>query len=71
MKFGFDVHGVLDTHCEIYSAITAALVAAGHEVHVITGAVMSQELEDILKDSGVSYTHFFSIAQHHMDKGEN
>ena len=71
MKFGFDVHGVLDTHCDIYSAITAALVAAGHEVHVITGAVMSPELDNILKEAGVSYTHFFSIAQHHMDKGEN
>ncbi len=71
MKFGFDVHGVVDTHCDIYATITAALVAAGHEVHVITGAVMSPELEGILKDSGVTYTHFFSIAQFHMDKGDD
>lgn len=71
MKFGFDVHGVLDTHCDIYSAITSALVAAGHEVHVITGAVMSQKLDELLKKSGVTYTHFFSIAQYHMDKGED
>ena len=71
MKFGFDVHGVVDTHCDIYATITAALVAAGHEVHVITGAVMSHELEGILKESGVTYTNFFSIAQYHMDKGDN
>jgi len=71
MKFGFDVHGVVDTHSDVYAAISAALVVAGHEVHVITGAVMSPELDAILKKAGVTYTHFFSIAQHHMDKGED
>lgn len=71
MKFGFDVHGVVDTHCDVYAALSSALVAAGHEVHVITGAIMSPELDAILKKAGVNYTHFFSIAQYHMDKGED
>ena len=57
MKFGFDVHGVLDTHHEVYSTITAALVTAGHEVHVITGAVKTPELSEQLKVAGISYTH--------------
>ena len=69
MKFGFDVHGVLDTHHKVYSTITAALVAAGHEVHVITGAIQDEKLSQQLKDTGIVWTHWFSIAQYHMDIG--
>jgi len=71
MKFGFDVHGVLDTHNEVYSTITSALVAAGHEVHVITGAIQTPELTETLKLAGMSFTHWFSIAQYHIDKGDS
>lgn len=70
MKFGFDIHGVLDTHPEVYAAMTQALVAAGHEVHVITGAVWTQETDDQLKEFGIEWTHFFSITTYHEEKGE-
>jgi len=70
MKFGFDVHGVVDTHPEIYAAMTNALVAAGHEVHVITGAQAKPQLLEKLKSSGITWTHWFSIVQYHLDKGD-
>lgn len=69
MKFGFDVHGVLDTHTEVYAAITTALVEAGHEVHVITGEVYNETLGSKLRESGVAWTHWFSIAEYHIRKG--
>ncbi len=70
MKFGFDIHGVVDTHPEVYAAITKALEEAGHEVHVITGAQRTPELEFRLQDLGIRYTHWFSIVQYHLDKGD-
>jgi hypothetical protein len=70
MKFGFDIHGVLDTHPAVYSAMTQALVAAGHEVHVITGAVWNEEMGADLKSKGIVWTHFFSITTHHEEKGD-
>jgi len=68
MKFGFDVHGVLDTHTEVYGVITTALVEAGHEVHVITGEIYSDDLGSRLRANGVAWTHWFSITQYHIDE---
>ena len=70
MKFGFDIHGVLDTHPEVYAAMTQALVAAGHEVHVITGAVWTEAMEESLTSKGIEWTHFFSITTYHEEKGD-
>ena len=70
MKFGFDVHGVTDTYPEIYSALTGALVANGHEVHIITGALYTDELGDKLRKFNIRWTHWFSIVQYHLDLGD-
>lgn len=74
MKFGFDVHGVLDTHSELYAHLTTALAVTGHEIHVITGAQKTPELEEKLFSAanglGIKWTHWFSIVQHHLDKGD-
>ncbi len=68
VKFGFDVHGVIDKNPEFFGEFTKMLVAAGHEVHVITGARLRQ-VEPILKAAGVAYTHFFSIVENEEKKG--
>ena len=65
MKIGIDIHGVLDTNT--FSAEMAKLfVAAGHEVHIITGAQFSERVKakfsEMGIEEGVHYTHFFSIA---------
>jgi len=70
MKFGFDVHGVLDTHHEMYSALSIALMKEGHEVHVVTGAQQTPELEAKLKGYGIVWSHWFSIVQYHLDLGD-
>ena len=71
MKFGFDVHGVLDTHKEIYAAVTSSLLASGHEVHVITGKIQCEEETLMLKEAGIAFTHWFSVAEYHEKKGEH
>jgi hypothetical protein len=68
VKFGFDIHGVIDSNPELYSALTKALVAAGHEVHVITG-VRLPSVKDDLEKWDIDYTHFFSIYQQLLDQG--
>ena len=70
MKFGFDVHGVLDTYPEVYSALTMSLMKAGHEVHVITGIQKTPELTAQLEEAGIVWSHWFSIVQYHLDRGD-
>jgi len=70
LKFGFDLHGVLDRKPAEFSALTQTLVEAGHEVHVITGSHWRQELEDQIRWTlGIHFTHFFSIADYHRELG--
>lgn len=73
MKIGIDLHGVAFSCPEFFSTIGELLINAGHEVHIITGAIYSDELEAKMKKNGLikgkSYSHFFSIVQHHIDLG--
>jgi hypothetical protein len=68
MKFGVDIHGVIDANPEFFSAYTHMLIEAGHEVHIITGPRFSV-VGKTLKDAGVKWTHFFSIVEHEESKG--
>lgn len=61
MKFGFDLHGVIDAKPELFSALTQALVQAGHEVHILTGPSITEELTKQLQSFGVVWTRLFSI----------
>ncbi len=67
-KVGIDIHGVADAKPEFFKALTKVLVDAGWEVHLITGARKSLEA-DIVKDIGITYTHFFSITDYHVELG--
>lgn len=69
IKFGLDIHGVCDKHPTLYAALSQALVSAGHEVHILTG-IREELVADELQDLGISYTHFFSIHQHFLDRGD-
>jgi len=70
VKFGFDFHGVLDTHHKLYSALTTALVEAGYEVHVITGHQETPEMTELLRSNGIAWTHWFSIVDYHIALGK-
>ena len=62
MKFGLDVHGVIDTNPAFFAIYTKALVDAGHELHILTGPKRSV-VEPYLKEHGIVFTHFFSIVE--------
>ena len=70
MKYGFDYHGVLETQHRVYGPMTKALVEGGHEVHIITGAIQSEELAAELNANGIVWTHWFSIVEYHKAKGD-
>ena len=69
-KLGLDLHGVVDARPEFFKALAQMFIDNGHEVHLITGAVLKDELSKI-KELGIPYTHFFSITDHHMSMGTN
>jgi len=71
MRFGFDVHGVIDTKPKLYSKLTKRLISLGHEVHIITGGMDSKGLRSKLKSSGIEWTHLFSIPDYHSSIGND
>jgi DNA-nicking Smr family endonuclease len=67
-KIGLDLHGVVSDMPEFFSFLTNALVNEGAEVHIITGGA-TEEDKKMLKDNNIKYTHYFSIIDHHKQKG--
>lgn len=67
LKFGFDIHGVLDDCPDIFRAMTIALYEAGHEIHILTGSHASDKIFKQLEDLGIKYHKFFSIADYHKE----
>ena len=68
MKFGLDIHGVIDANPKFFAEFSALMVANGHEVHVITGPKF-EVVENLLKEAGIKYTHFFSIVAEEEKNG--
>ena len=68
MKIGLDFHGVIDKMPDIFAFLTAAIINAGGEVHIITGGTTSEDME-LLEKYNIKYTHFFRISKYHMDIG--
>lgn len=70
IKLGIDVHGVADANPHLFSELSRLLVENGHEVHILTGAEQTDELEhEIRHVLGLSFTHFFSTTSHHKKIG--
>ncbi|MDE1875121.1 MAG: hypothetical protein KGI79_03315 [Patescibacteria group bacterium] len=68
IKIGLDLHGVVDARPELFRELARALIANGHEVHIITGGRKENETA-LLKSFDIPYTHFFSITDHHESLG--
>lgn len=68
IKIGLDIHGTADAFPEFFKELTKLFINAGHEIHIMTGQ-RREEVEDWLKESGISFTHFFSITDHHEKIG--
>ena len=69
IKIGLDIHGVCDMAPEFFSLISKLLVDNNHEVHILTGRRESDGAMKEIHDLNISYTHFFSIADHHEKVG--
>lgn len=69
MKFGIDIHGVADTKKKFFAIFTQRLIEAGHKVHIITGSQRTVQSENQLRDWGIRYTHFFSVADKLIAEG--
>jgi hypothetical protein len=69
LKIGLDIHGICDTSPEYFAELTRLFVGAGHEVHLITGRRICDGALEEIQDLGLSYTHFFSIADYHEKIG--
>jgi len=73
-KFGLDFHGVITRCPELLSNWAESAVIAGHQVHIMTGSLKTdefyKELEDHGFEKGTHFTHLFSISQHGIDTGK-
>jgi hypothetical protein len=70
-KIGIDIHGVIDHDHAFFAELSQVLVVAGWEVHIMTGHLISGELERQLNDLGIKWTHLFSIAGYFIEKGDD
>jgi hypothetical protein len=68
LKIGVDIHGVAEDCAGFFREFTKTMVDAGHEVHILSGPPL-----DIIRSEvqalGLSYTHLFSISEHHKEAG--
>jgi len=69
MKLGLDIHGVIDSNPESFAFLSQSVLAAGGEVHIITGGSWTPELESLVRDSGVAWTAAFSVYDYLVDSG--
>ena len=72
-KFGIDVHGVLDRFPALLDLMDA-LMLAGHEVHIMTGAetpLAKQQLTALKCYQGLHYSHLFSITSQLLADGRD
>ena len=62
MKIGFDIHGVIDSKPEYFSALIRKYRDKGHEVHIITGTPFA-EMAPKLDKWDIKFDGYFSIAE--------
>lgn len=69
MKLGLDIHGVIDTNPKFFSELSNIAIDLGHEVHIITGTMITSEKIKKLKNYGMHWSCLFSISDYHKSIG--
>jgi hypothetical protein len=64
LKVGIDIHGVIDAFPERFRQFSCALPKDGVEVYVITRIKRDKNVDQLLAQAGILYTHYFSIVDH-------
>lgn len=71
LKVGLDIHGVIDSFPEKFKLLSSALINDGCEVHIVTGLKRDKAIDLLLQDTGIQFTHYFSIVSHVEESGVN
>lgn len=71
IKIGCDLHGTITNDPEFFSILSKTLVTAGNEFHILTGSFITEQLKKELNDSGLHYTHLFSIADYYKNQPDS
>ncbi|MCK5600329.1 hypothetical protein KAR91_00500 [Candidatus Pacearchaeota archaeon] len=71
MKIAVDIHGVINSKPKFFKEFIDLFVDNGHEVHILTGRLLNERLDEKLNDFGINYTHIFSMAQYLIESDEN
>jgi hypothetical protein len=76
MKVGLDIHGVIDRYPEFFSFLTRTVLISlsirdtYNEIHIITGSSWTSEIKELLEKYEIYYTHYFSVTDYLLEKGE-
>lgn len=62
MKIGLDIHGVIDTF-PFFSSLSMLLWNNKCEIHIITGLKRTPDVDEMLAEHGICFTHYFSIVE--------
>lgn len=68
-KLGLDMHGVVDALPKEFAFLTSAIISAGGEVHILTGASWTDQTSAYIKSMGIKWTHEFSVYDYLIDSG--
>lgn len=69
MKLGLDIHGVITANSNLFARLSSLAVLRGYEVHILTGAMLTDSKIEELRRYEVEWTHLFSIADYHKKLG--
>lgn len=70
MKIGLDVHGVITDNLEFFKKFIPSIIAAGGEIHIISGPPQKQIWEEVNAMGIRTFDcHIFSIVDYHKNIG--
>jgi hypothetical protein len=69
MRLGLDIHGVIDTAPIFFSLITKLLLDNGHEVFVITGSHITDDIINEIRGYGIHYNKLLSVSDYNVENG--
>jgi hypothetical protein len=69
LKIGIDYHNTITAYHEIFSMLSNLLMDNGHEVHIVTGSPITDELKKELKEYNIKYYTIHSITDDLISNG--
>lgn len=67
MNIGLDIHGVIDTYPEIFSAASKLWKSQGHTIHIMTGESWVTAIDTVVK-CDIAFDMSLSITDYHLAK---